>query len=49
MEVNTADDDRLVSLSKFELSKLKMAQAYHKHVKHKKFVEEDRVCKTILL
>lgn len=48
MESYSVDDDRFATLSKMELSKIKMSIAYNKHVRPKYFVEGDLVWKTIL-
>lgn len=48
MELDSVDDDRFATLSKMELSKIKMAIAYNKHVRAKQFVEGNIVWKTIL-
>lgn len=48
MELDSTDDDQLAALSKTGLSKQKMAKACNKHVKPKRFVEEDLFWKAIL-
>ena len=48
VELDQLDEDRLMALERIEASKRRMASAYNKHVKLKKFVEGDLVWKTIL-
>ena len=48
MELDSVSEDRLMALDRIELSKQKMARAYNKRVKIKRFIEGDLVWKTIL-
>ena len=48
MELDSADEDRLMALENIRLNKSKVAKAYNKRVSKKEFAEGDLVWKTIL-
>ena len=46
MEIDSVDEDQLMALENIQLNKLKVAQAYNKHVRKKEFKESDLIWKT---
>ena len=47
MELDSVEKDQLMALENIQLNKLKIAQAYNKHVKKKEFKEGDHIQKII--
>ena len=48
MELDLTDEDQLMALEIIRLNKLKVMEAYNKHVKKKEFKEGNLIWKTIL-
>lgn len=48
MDLESTDEDKLIALENIRLNKEKVAKAYSKHVKVKRFVEGDLCWKPIL-